>query len=141
MVGQGAPCPTLAGISIYYSTFLKRECFLSRRDTAIVLLRSRSMAFLNARPNNPRAFQNWMFLLPTLIFFIAYQIYPIIRVFWISLTDYRYLSQDPVQWVGLQNYINALSDPVLYDGLLRAIKFTALFLPGIIIPLFLAVMI
>ena len=100
------------------------------------------MPYPNSRAANARSVQNWLFLLPTLIFFIAYQIYPILRVFWISLTDYRYLSQDPAQWVGLQNYADALADPVMYDGLLRAIKFTALFLPGIIIvPLFLAVMI
>jgi multiple sugar transport system permease protein len=85
---------------------------------------------------------NWLFLLPTLIFFVLYQVYPILRVLWISFTDYRYLSQDAPQWIGLQNYVDALSDPLVFEGVIRAIKFTALFLPGvIIIPLMLAILV
>jgi len=94
------------------------------------------------RVGSLRLSQNWIFLLPTLIFFIAYQVYPIFRVLWISFTDYRYLSQDAPQWIWFKNYSDALADPILYDGLIRAIKFTALFLPGvIIIPLFLAILV
>lgn len=85
---------------------------------------------------------NWIFLLPALIFFIWYQVYPIFRVLWISFTDYRYLTQDPAQWIGLQNYATAITDPLMYTGLWRAALFTAMFLPGtIIIPLFLAILV
>lgn len=85
---------------------------------------------------------NWIFLLPALIFFIWYQVYPIFRVLWISFTDYRYLTQDPAQWIGLQNYATAIADPLMYAGLWRAALFTAMFLPGtIIIPLFLAILV
>ena len=93
-----------------------------------------------SRLNNFAA--NWVFILPTLIFFVGYMAYPIFRVLWISFTDYRYLSRDPVQWVGLLNYTEAFRDPLLYQGLIRAAVFTALFLPGvIIIPLFLAILV
>src|SRR5919108_1982231 len=79
---------------------------------------------------------HWLYLVPALLFFIGYQVYPIIRVFVISFTDYHYLRRDPIQWVGFQNYANALSDPIMYEGLLRAATFTALFLPStIFIPL------
>ena len=95
-----------------------------------------------ARPRRDRGFRNWFFLLPALFFFVGYMLYPILRVFFISLTDFKYLSNDPVQFVGLQNYADALADPLVYSGLWRAAQFTLMFLPGtIILPLLLAVLV
>ena len=89
-----------------------------------------------------RGSENWTFLLPMLFFFIGYQAYPILRVLWMSFTDYRYLRQEPANWVGLDNYRNALADPIMYNGLWRAVEFTLMFLPGtIMLPLLLAVLI
>src|SRR5438876_5664901 len=87
--------------------------------------------------------RNWMFLVPTMIFFIGWQVYPIFRVLWMSFTDYHFLRTNaPVSWVGLQNYLNALSDPLVLTGLVRAATFTALFLPGMIfVPMLLAIMV
>ncbi|HYO30265.1 MAG TPA: sugar ABC transporter permease, partial [Thermomicrobiales bacterium] len=86
---------------------------------------------------------SWLFLLPTIVFFLGWQLWPIFRVGWISFTDYEFLNtRDPVSWVGLQNFREALTDPLLRTGLLRAAGFTALFLPGMIfIPMFLAVLV
>lgn len=84
----------------------------------------------------------WFFLIPSIVFFVGWQIYPIFRVAWISLTDYAFLSQEPAHFVGLENFREVLADPLMRIGLLRAAGFTALFLPGMIfIPMFLAVMI
>jgi multiple sugar transport system permease protein len=84
----------------------------------------------------------WLYLIPALLFFLGYQVYPIIRVFIISFTDYRYLRQEPARFVGFENYINAFNDPVMWEGLLRAAYFTALFLPTcIFIPLLLAILV
>jgi ABC-type sugar transport system permease subunit len=86
--------------------------------------------------------RNWLFLIPALFFFIGYQIYPILRVFWLSFTDYRYLSQDPPRWIGLENFANVIVDPLMWDGLWRAAQFTLMFLPGtIILPLLLAILV
>jgi multiple sugar transport system permease protein len=85
---------------------------------------------------------NWLYLIPTLIFFIGYQLYPLLLVFYISFTDFHYLRQEPANFIGLQNYAEALADPVFHDGLLRAAIFTAIFLPGVIfIPLFVAILV
>lgn len=85
---------------------------------------------------------HWVYVLPALAFFLVYQLYPIVSVFWISFTDYHYLRNDPAHFVGLQNYINALNDPVTWLGLERAAIFTLLFLPGcIFIPLLVAIMV
>ena len=84
----------------------------------------------------------WIFLLPTLLFFIGYQIYPIIRVIWISFTDFEFLSHDPAEFVGFANYVEAMNDPLMWRSLWRAALFTMMFLPGtIILPLLLAVLI
>jgi multiple sugar transport system permease protein len=86
--------------------------------------------------------RTWLFLLPALFFFIGYQAYPIIRVVWISFTDYQYLTNEPANWVGFKNYVTALTDPLMWSSLWRAVQFTLLFLPGcIILPLILAILI
>ena len=83
-----------------------------------------------------------MFLLPALLFFIGYQVYPIVRVVWISFTDYQFLTNAPPNWVGFDNYANALRDPLMWQSLWRACLFTLMFLPGtIILPLLLAIMV
>ena len=84
----------------------------------------------------------WWFLLPTIVFFVGYQVYPIFRVLWISFTDYEFLSDDPTQFIGLNNYIAAINDPLLWASLWRATLFTIMFLPGtIIFPLLLAILV
>lgn len=84
----------------------------------------------------------WWFLLPAIVFFVGYQVYPIFRVLWISFTDYEFLSSDPAQFVGFANYIAALKDPLMWASLWRATLFTLMFLPGtIILPLLLAILI
>ena len=86
--------------------------------------------------------RSWLFLVPALAFFIGYQAYPIVRVLWISFTDYQYLTNEPANWVGLDNYIAALNDPLMWASLWRATLFTLMFLPGcIILPLILAILI
>jgi ABC-type sugar transport system permease subunit len=84
----------------------------------------------------------WWFLLPTLVFFVWYQAYPIIRVLWISFTDYQYLSSAPANFVGFDNYMAAIKDPLMWSSLWRATLFTIMFLPGtIILPLLLAILV
>jgi multiple sugar transport system permease protein len=82
----------------------------------------------------------WLFLAPALIFFIGYQVWPIVRVLWLSFTNFQLLSDKPAQWVGFDNYAQALHDPLMWASLGRAALFTIMFLPGtIILPLLLAI--
>jgi multiple sugar transport system permease protein len=84
----------------------------------------------------------WLFLLPALAFLIGYQVWPIFRVWWLSFTDFQFLSDKPAHWVWFNNYQQALRDPLLWSGLWRAAAFTLMFLPGtIILPLLLAILI
>jgi multiple sugar transport system permease protein len=108
-------------------------------STAVELRRQTAAA----RAHALRHSVNWIFLLPTLVFFVGWQVYPIFRVLWMSFTDYHFLrTSQPAQWVGVQNYLNALQDPLLLTGLQRAAVFTALFLPGMIFaPMLLAILV
>ena len=76
---------------------------------------------------------DWLFLAPALIFFIGYQVWPIVRVLWLSFTNFQLLSDKPAQWVWFDNYAQALQDPLMWASLWRAALFTMMFLPGTII--------
>jgi ABC-type sugar transport system permease subunit len=94
------------------------------------------------RLNNLKDSLNWIYLLPALFFFVAYMLYPILQVLYISFTDLHYLRNDPVNFTGLQNFVNAAADPLFHVGLWRAFVFTLIFLPGVIfIPLFVAILV
>ncbi len=85
---------------------------------------------------------NWLYVVPALLFFGMYMLYPLLHVIYISFTDYRYLKLEPASFIGLRNYAEALVDPIFHKGMLRAATFTAIFLPGVIfIPLFVAVLV
>ena len=89
-----------------------------------------------------RGLRDWVFLVPALIFFVGYQVWPIVRVLWLSFTDFQFLSDKPTNWVGFANYVAAAHDPLMWASLGRAAYFTAMFLPGtIILPLLLAILI
>lgn len=89
-----------------------------------------------------RAMSAWWFLLPAVVFFVGYQVYPIFRVLWISFTDFEALSNEPAKFVGFANYITAMNDPLMWASLWRAALFTIMFLPGtIILPLLLAILV
>src|SRR5271155_3738441 len=82
----------------------------------------------------------WLFLVPALVFFIGYQVWPIFRFLGLSFTTFQILSDKPAQWVGFDNYAQALHDPLMWASLWRAALFTIMFLPGtIILPLLLAI--
>jgi ABC-type sugar transport system permease subunit len=84
----------------------------------------------------------WLFLTPTVAFFLGYQVWPIVRVLWLSFTDYQFLTDKPAHWIWFDNYVQALNDPLMWASLWRAALFTIMFLPGtIVLPLLLAVLI
>jgi ABC-type sugar transport system permease subunit len=100
-------------------------------------------SLIAARPSRlGQGFNIWLFLLPAVLFFVGYQVYPILRVVWISFTDYQFLTNEPARWIGLANYAAALNDPLMWVSLWRAFLFTLMFLPGtIILPLLLAILV
>lgn len=88
-----------------------------------------------------RYYAGYLFILPLVAFLGLYQAYPILRVGWLSLTNYRYLYPDDTHFVGLTNFINVIQDATFWQGLAQAAEFTAIFIPGgVFFPVFLALL-
>jgi ABC-type sugar transport system permease subunit len=65
----------------------------------------------------------YVFILPTLIFFSLFLIYPIISAFRLSLFEWNLLA--PKEFVGLKNIIKMVGDPRVLNSFLRTIHFSA----------------
>ena len=89
--------------------------------------------------------RTWPYLIPALIFFVGWQLWPIVRALWISFTNFSFLlddSPESAKWIGFENYVNALHDPLVRTGLWHAAIFTAIFLPGMVfLPMVIAVLV
>lgn len=70
-----------------------------------------------------------LFVLPVLLLFLAFRLYPMLRAIEISFQKYDLLS--PPRWVGLDNYAFLFSN----ERVLNSFRVTALFLVGQTIPL------
>ena len=79
--------------------------------------------------------RTWPYLVPALVFFVGWQLWPIIRALWISFTSFSFLlddSPESAHWIWFHNYVEALKDPLVRTGLWHAAIFTAIFLPGMV---------
>ncbi len=70
---------------------------------------------------NSEAVTGYLFILPAIIGFSVFYLYPSIRGFFISFTDWNLLS-DPKQ-IGLANYNQALHDPKFWSALVITFKY------------------
>jgi multiple sugar transport system permease protein len=71
-----------------------------------------------------------LFVLPWIIGFLLFSLYPIVMSAYYSFTDFSAI-KDP-QWVGLKNYVSLFSDPVFYKSLWNTIFFVAVSVPATI---------
>jgi ABC-type sugar transport system permease subunit len=84
----------------------------------------------------------YAFVLPLLAFFCLYRVYPILRAFWLSFTNYKYLMPAGTRFVGLSNYIEAVQDKYFRQGLLLGLRYVLIYVPlAIILSLILATLI
>lgn len=75
-----------------------------------------------------RKWWGFAFVLPVVLFFGVFSIFPIVYGFYLSLTDFTLLR--PPEWVGARNYIN-----LWHDGLFRqAVRVTLGFVLGTTVP-------
>ena len=72
----------------------------------------------------------YTFLLPLLIFFLLFQVWPILRAFFLSFTNYKYLARNNVSFVGIENYIEAFEDPTVRHGIVLAVEYVLLYVPA-----------
>lgn len=75
-----------------------------------------------------RSIYGIMFVAPALLFFLAFNLYPTINGFYLSLTEYSLLK--PPRWIGFANY-TAMADDALFR---QALGVTAVFVVGSVVP-------
>lgn len=85
---------------------------------------------------NQQKIAPWLFLMPGMIMFLLYVIYPIIGSFQISFFDWDGLGEK--QWVGLGNYIELMDDEAFYTSLKNNVIWLVLYMLAIPAGLFVA---
>lgn len=65
----------------------------------------------------------YVFILPTLVFFSVFLIYPMISAFQLSFVEWNVLT--PQKWVGFKNFIVMVKDPRVVNSFVRTLHFSA----------------
>ncbi len=73
----------------------------------------------------------WLFLIPFLVFYVGFLLFPILRGFYISLFDSSLIGQDV--FVGLKNYATMLTDKSFWESLFNTMFFVIISTPVIVI--------
>ena len=81
--------------------------------------------------NNKKKLFGWGFLVPYLIFYFMFMIYPAIRTFIISLQEWNLLGGS--SWVGLNNYVTMFSDSKFWASFWHTIYFVLLSTPPLVL--------
>jgi multiple sugar transport system permease protein len=71
------------------------------------------------------------YLAPALIFVLAFTVYPLVQMVWMSLHNWSLIT--PPRWVGLDNYKQAFADRQFWVSFLFTLKYTAIITPILII--------
>ena len=71
-----------------------------------------------------------LFIIPTLIFLIVFNIFPLLYSLGYSFTDYRASMNDPVSFVGLQNYRELLADATIWNNFTITAKYVLISVTG-----------
>ncbi|NDL56193.1 carbohydrate ABC transporter permease [Phytoactinopolyspora mesophila] len=77
------------------------------------------------RPLNRRAAKAWLYLLPAVIFYASFAIWPALNTFYLSFLNWD--GVQPPSWAGLGNYVQIVQDPALYNSVLNALLLIVFF--------------
>lgn len=69
-------------------------------------------------------------LIPGLIIFSVFTVYPILRLFWVSFCDWKLDSMITQPFIGLTNYRNVFSDETFWIVFVNSIVYTLITVPG-----------
>jgi len=72
----------------------------------------------------------YLFMLPGLLFFTIFMIYPLLKALQMSLYQWSIMPGRPSQFVGLSNYAQAFEDPVFWIALRNTVLYTLVTVPG-----------
>ena len=74
-----------------------------------------------------------LFIIPTIVFLIVFNIFPLIYSLGYSFTDFRASSSAPANFVGLQNYRDLLNDPFIWRNFVITAKYVIISVAGQVI--------
>jgi multiple sugar transport system permease protein len=74
-----------------------------------------------------------LFIIPTIVFLIVFNIFPLIYSLGYSFTDFRASTNEPANFVGLQNYRDLLSDPFIWRNFTITAKYVLVSVTGQVI--------
>ncbi|MCP5455869.1 MAG: sugar ABC transporter permease [Thermotogae bacterium] len=80
--------------------------------------------------NKKRALTGILFILPGLISYLLWTIYPILNSFFMSMFKWNINPKIPNQFIGIENYINLFKDEKFYTALINTLKYTVVTVPG-----------
>jgi multiple sugar transport system permease protein len=65
----------------------------------------------------------WLFISPALALLIFLSIWPLVRLIWLSFTDYSVTRDVPATFLGLDNYIDVITSPIVQKRALTTLIF------------------
>jgi multiple sugar transport system permease protein len=71
-----------------------------------------------------------LFIIPTILFLIVFNIFPLIYSLGYSFTDFRASGKAPANFVGLQNYRELLNDPFIWNNFAITAKYVIVSVAG-----------
>lgn len=71
-----------------------------------------------------------LFVIPTIVFLIVFNIFPLIYSLGYSFTDFRASSKAPANFIGLQNYRDLLADPFIWSNFTITAKYVVVSVTG-----------
>lgn len=76
----------------------------------------------------------WAFVLPALVVFLAFVVFPFAASLLLSFTEWNFLSGwKGIKWVGLENFIRLFADEQFFAGMLNTVIYTIFTVPTSII--------
>jgi multiple sugar transport system permease protein len=72
----------------------------------------------------------YLFLLPGLVLFVLFVVYPMLYSLRISFYDWNVIKPDKSAWVGLDNYRMLLASPIFRRAVLNTLAYTAITVPA-----------
>jgi len=74
-----------------------------------------------------------LFIIPTILFLIIFNIFPLLYSLYYSFTDFRASTNAPANWVGLANYRELLNDPFIWTNFAITAKYVIVSVAGQVI--------
>src|SRR5665647_1105506 len=71
-----------------------------------------------------------IFVIPTVLFLIVFNIFPLVYSLGYSFTDFRASTKDAVNFIGLKNYTDLLSDPFIWTNFTITAKYVIVSVAG-----------